>query len=67
MIPNDLGNRYSSVTIVAVITSKLSPVPYPVEVTVVPPKAKQPLGTFEPPAMRQVDEAFKISLGQVNL
>ncbi|HTS27062.1 MAG TPA: type II toxin-antitoxin system PemK/MazF family toxin [Bryobacteraceae bacterium] len=34
VIQNDVGNRYSSVTIVAAITSTLSPVPYPVEVVV---------------------------------
>lgn len=34
IIQNDIGNRYSSVTIVAAITSTVSPVPYPVEVIV---------------------------------
>jgi mRNA interferase MazF len=34
IIQNDIGNRYSAVTIVAAITSKLSPRPYPVEVGV---------------------------------
>jgi mRNA interferase MazF len=34
IIQNDIGNQYSHVTIVAAITSKLSPVPYPVEVIV---------------------------------
>jgi mRNA interferase MazF len=38
VIQNDIGNRYSPVTIVAAITSKLSPVPYPVDVTVTPTK-----------------------------
>ena len=32
IIQNDIGNRYSPVTIVAAVTSKLSPMPYPVEV-----------------------------------
>jgi mRNA interferase MazF len=36
VIQNDVGNRYSSLTIVAAITSKVSPVPYPVEVVVEP-------------------------------
>src|SRR5690349_21280984 len=36
VIQNDIGNRYSSVTIVAAITSTVSPVPYPVEVVVHP-------------------------------
>jgi mRNA interferase MazF len=36
IIQNDLGNRYSPVTIVAAITSKLSSTPYPVEVVVSP-------------------------------
>ena len=36
IIQNDVGNRYSPLTIVAAITSKLSPVPYPVEVEVGP-------------------------------
>jgi mRNA interferase MazF len=34
IIQNDIGNRYSPVTIVAAITSTVSPVPYPVEVVV---------------------------------
>jgi mRNA interferase MazF len=34
IIQNDIGNQYSQVTIVAAITSKLSPAPYPVEVIV---------------------------------
>jgi len=38
IIQNDLGNRYSPVTIVAAITSKLSAKPYPVEVIVSPTK-----------------------------
>jgi len=38
IIQNDIGNRYSPVTIVAAITSKLSPKPFPVEVAVAPGK-----------------------------
>ena len=33
---NDIGNRHSPVTIVAAVTSKLSPTPYPVEVVTEP-------------------------------
>jgi len=36
VIQNDFGNRYSQVTIVAAITSKISKVPYPVEVVIQP-------------------------------
>ncbi len=36
IIQNDVGNRYSDLTIVAAITSKISPVLYPVEVIVQP-------------------------------
>jgi len=36
VIQNDIGNRYSPLTIVAAITSTVSPVPYPVEVLVEP-------------------------------
>lgn len=36
VIQNDIGNRYSPLTIVAAITSKVSPVPYPVEVVIEP-------------------------------
>ncbi len=36
VIQNDIGNRHSPITIVAAITSKLSPTPYPVEVVVHP-------------------------------
>jgi mRNA interferase MazF len=39
VIQNDVGNRYSSLTIVAAITSSVSPVPYPVEVAVDPTTA----------------------------
>jgi len=37
VIQNDIGNRHSSVTIVAAISSKLSSVPYPIDV-IVPPR-----------------------------
>jgi mRNA interferase MazF len=36
VIQNDVGNRYSPLTIVAAITSTVSPVPYPVEVIIDP-------------------------------
>jgi len=36
VIQNDVGNRHSSLTIVAAITSRVSPVLYPVEVIVQP-------------------------------
>jgi mRNA interferase MazF len=38
VIQNNIGNRHSPVTIVAAISSKLSPVPYPIDVTVHPTK-----------------------------
>jgi mRNA interferase MazF len=38
IVQNDIGNRHSPVTIVAAVTSKLSPTPYPVEVAVAPGK-----------------------------
>ena len=43
IIQNDVGNRYSPLTIVAAITSAVSPVPYPIEV-VVDPSAANGLG-----------------------
>jgi mRNA interferase MazF len=36
VIQNDVGNRYSPLTIVAAITSSISPVTYPVEVVIDP-------------------------------
>ncbi len=39
IIQNDIGNRYSPLTIVAAITSKISSIPYPIEVIVRPSKA----------------------------
>ena len=39
IIQNDIGNKHSPNTIVAAISSKLSPMPYPVEVLVEPTKA----------------------------
>jgi mRNA interferase MazF len=89
IIQNYIGNRHSPVTIVAAITSKLSPVPYPVDVTIPPTQANglsvesavhlgqirsvdrerlvKRLGTLEPPLMRQVNEAIRISLGLMAL
>jgi mRNA interferase MazF len=34
IIQNDVGNQYSPLTIVAAVTSKVSPTPFPVEVVV---------------------------------
>ena len=39
VIQNNVGNRYSPLTIVAAITSKVSTVSYPVEVVIQPSKA----------------------------
>jgi mRNA interferase MazF len=39
IIQNDVGNRYSPLTIVAAVTSSLSAVPYPVEVVIEPSAA----------------------------
>ena len=36
VVQNDVGNRHSLLTIVAAITSTISPVPYPVEVVIDP-------------------------------
>jgi mRNA interferase MazF len=38
IIQNDVGNRYSSLTIVAAVTSRVSSEPFPVEVTIEPTK-----------------------------
>jgi len=38
VIQNDIGNRNSAVTIVAALTSKVSLIPFPVEVLVTPTK-----------------------------
>ena len=59
IIQNDIGNRYSPVTIVAAVTSKLSPMPYPVEVAAAPAKGN---GLILPSAVnlgqiRSVDRA----------
>jgi mRNA interferase MazF len=39
VIQNNFGNRYGDLTIVAALTSRISSVPYPVEVLVQPSKA----------------------------
>ncbi len=39
VIQNDAGNHYSPLTIVAAITSTISPVPFPVEVVIEPAKS----------------------------
>src|SRR2546425_12141980 len=36
VVQNDIGNQYSSLTIVAAITSRISASPYPMEVIVAP-------------------------------
>jgi len=43
VLQNDVGNRYSPLTIVAAITSAVAPVPYPIEV-IVDPSAANGLG-----------------------
>jgi len=49
IIQNDIGNQYSPLTIVAAITSKVSRVPYPVEVVTEPTQAN---GLSVRPAIR---------------
>jgi mRNA interferase MazF len=39
IIQNDIGNRHGDLTIIAAITSKVSPILYPVEVIVTPSSA----------------------------
>lgn len=84
IVQNDVGNRYSPVTIVAAITSSVAERPYPTEVhllagegglpkdsavllnqikTIDKDRLEQRLGQLDVAAMRQVDEAIKISLG----
>ena len=36
IIQNDIGNRYSPLTIVAAVNSKISPLPFPVEAVIEP-------------------------------
>ena len=38
VIQNDIDNRYSPITIVAAITSKIDSEPYPTEVRILPPE-----------------------------
>ena len=38
IIQNNIGNQYSPLTIVAAVTSKVSPMPFPVEIVVEPAK-----------------------------
>jgi len=49
IIQNDIGNQHSQVTIVAAITSKLSPTPYPVEVVVAPNRRNGPFRAIRYP------------------
>ncbi len=57
IVQNDIGNRHSPVTIVAAITSKLSPTPYPVEVIVASTKGNglSVLSAIELGQIRSVD------------
>ena len=43
VVQNDVGNRYSPITIVAAITSKFSEPPYPTEVVMEPEESGLPL------------------------
>jgi mRNA interferase MazF len=43
VIQNDIGNRYSSITIVAALTSKFDEPPYPTEVIIEPGETGLPL------------------------
>ncbi len=58
VIQNDIGNRYSPLTIVAAITSKVSAVLYPVEVIVQPSKANglEALSAIRLDQIRTVDK-----------
>lgn len=58
IIQNDIGNRYSDLTIVAAITSKISSVLYPVEVIVQPARANglQALSAIRLDQIRSVDK-----------
>ncbi len=58
VIQNDIGNRHSPLTIVAAITSKISPVLYPVEVIVLPSKANglETLSAIRLDQIRTVDK-----------
>jgi mRNA interferase MazF len=58
IIQNDIGNRYSDLTIVAAITSKISSILYPVEVIVQPSKANglQVLSAIRLDQIRSVDK-----------
>lgn len=69
VIQNDIGNRYSPLTIVAAITSQVSPVAYPVEV-VIEPTSSNGLGVrsaIRLDQIRTVDRQRLIQrLGQVD-
>ena len=58
VIQNDVGNRHSPLTIVAAITSQVSPVLYPVEVIVKPSPANglQALSAIRLDQIRTVDK-----------
>ena len=88
IIQNDIGNRYSPITIVAAITSKFNTPPHPTDVIVEQihsglslrsavavnqirsvdrRRLVRRIGRLDDTAMRQVDQALKISLGLVEL
>ena len=70
VIQNDVGNRFSPITIVAAISSQVSAVPYPVEVRLSPTKQN---GLTAPSAIhldqiRSVDRSRLVKLlGKVDL
>ncbi len=58
VVQNDIGNQFSSITIVAAITSRVSPRPYPVEVVVAPAQAGLTVAsTVRLDQIRSVDKA----------
>src|SRR5512134_1149164 len=68
VIQNDIGNRYSPITIVAAITSKFDEELYPTEVLVTPPEG----GLRDPSVVslnqiRSVDKQRLVSVGLAKL
>jgi len=69
VIQNDLGNRYSSITIVAAITSRIAAKPYPVEVVVEPSSASGLLvrSSIRLDQIRSVDKSWLVKrLGRLD-
>ena len=62
ILQNDIGNRYSAITIVAAITSRLGPTPYPTDVRI--PAGEAGLAADSVVLLNQIRSIDRMRLGR---